>query len=516
MEKFNLEKLQSITLLLVEDEDVIRELMYKMVTRIFNEVYVAANGLEGFELYKKYKPDLVLTDVNMPIKSGLDMSRDIKNLNQSTPIIIASAYYDQDILLNAIEIGVDKYLTKPIRKDKLITALMQSGELILKNKTIKAKNLYIQVLFDSNPDIVIVTNGENIQNANKSFFEFFKEFNSLEDFKQKYNCIDDLFEKVEKYGYVYQNIENQNWIKYILNSKKENYKAIIKREDVEFVFMLSIKQIEVLDGIEYIVNLTDITNIENYKKTLEDKIQKEIEENRKKDQLMFHQSRLAQMGEMINMIAHQWRQPLNVITSATIDISLENELETLTKDNLNKSLKHIENQAKKMSETINDFMNFFKPTKEKEVFKFVNLFKDIENLISAQFVHREIKFIIDVDEELEYVGYKNELEQVLLNLVNNSRDAFEEKKAENKFVKVNVVQNKGRFWIFIQDNAGGIAENVIDKIFNPYFSTKEEGKGTGIGLYISKNILEKSFKGFIRVENILSEFGKGAKFTIII
>ncbi len=512
----NLEKLKNTTLLLVEDEDLIRTFMHKMVIRHFKNVFVARDGAEGLELFKKENPDMVLTDINMPIMSGLEMSKAIKEINLNTPIVIASAYYDQDILLKAIDVGVDKYLTKPIKKETLLNTLVTATDFILKTKILEAKNLYIKILFDANPDIVIVSNGTYLINANKSFFEFFKEFNNVKKFREKYSCISDVFVKVDKYGYVYKDINNQNWIEYILNGKRENYKAVIKRDKKYFVFVLSVKKIETMGKIEYIVNLTDITSIENYKKKLEQKIQKEIEENRAKDELMFHQSRLAQMGEMINMIAHQWRQPLNVITSVTIDISLESELESLTPAILEEGLKNIEMQSQKMSSTIDDFMNFFKPNKEKEKFKFIDLFNDIKNLIDAQFQYREIEFIVEVDENLEYLGHKNELEQVLLNLINNARDAFDDKEIEKKIVKVLINRVKDKFFISIEDSAGGVPKNIIDKVFNPYFTTKEEGKGTGIGLYMSKNILERSFNGSIEVENSKNDGGNGAKFTIII
>jgi len=242
--------------------------------------------------------------------------------------------------------------------------------------------------------------------------------------------------------------------------------------------------------------------LEKLNKQLELKVQAEVEKNRKKDELMFKQSRYAQMGEMINMIAHQWRQPLNAISSAAINTKFQVELGEVDNKALVESSEFIEFQCQKMSETINDFMNFFKPSKEKEQFLISEVIKNILSIAGAQLKNRLIDFQTIGNLEVEITAYKNELEHILLNLINNSKDAFDESNIENKFIRVEVLEIDDDIEIKVLDNAGGIKEEIMDRIFDPYFTTKEQGKGTGIGLYMTKNMVERNFKGSIFVKNV--------------
>ncbi|NWF66879.1 MAG: PAS domain S-box protein, partial [Campylobacterales bacterium] len=250
--------------------------------------------------------------------------------------------------------------------------------------------------------------------------------------------------------------------------------------------------------------------LEDLNKKLEKKINEEVKKNREKDEMMFKQARYAQMGEMISMIAHQWRQPLNAISSAAINSKFQLELGMYDKNLLIESSEFIEFQCQKMSETINDFMNFFKLSKEKEIFKIDDVVKNIINIAGAQLKNRSISFITEGDMNIEISAYKNELEHILLNLINNSKDAFDDIDIDEKIVKLSVYEHKEFIEISVADNAGGIKEDIIDRIFDPYFTTKEQGKGTGIGLYMTKNMIERNFKGTITATNIEN----GALFTI--
>ncbi len=255
---------------------------------------------------------------------------------------------------------------------------------------------------------------------------------------------------------------------------------------------------------------------------LEDRVKIEIKKQMEQEKIVFYQSKMASMGEMISMIAHQWRQPLTAISSASGDIKIKYELDMLNDEALMSNIDAIIHRTQKMSETINDFMNFFKPHKDKEVFLLKALFDEILKLIKPQFENRTIEFIINIDKNITINGYKNELEQVLLNILSNARDAYEDKKTLNKSVEIFVKENKNKkLNIFIKDKAGGIKDGFLNKIFEPYITTKEEGKGTGIGLYMSKTIIQRSFKGDISAENyydknLKSKKAIGAIFNILI
>ncbi len=233
------------------------------------------------------------------------------------------------------------------------------------------------------------------------------------------------------------------------------------------------------------------------------KLKKLEQKQKEQERLMLQQAKMAEMGDMIGAIAHQWRQPLNSINAAAMKIRFSYELGSLDAKIVDDSSIFIENQCLKMSDTINDFMNFFKPSKEKENFNLKEIFEKIDTMLGAQLKNRNISFELNIEEDITIYGYKNELEHVFLNIIANARDAFESKNIEGAYIKVesSLFRDEELVEIKVEDNAGGIPADVIDKIFNPYFSTKETNKGTGIGLYMSKTIIDKSFGGSLRAEN---------------
>ena len=243
---------------------------------------------------------------------------------------------------------------------------------------------------------------------------------------------------------------------------------------------------------------------------LEEKVKDEIEKNKQKDAMLFTQSKQAQMGEMLSMIAHQWRQPLNVISTSAININIKQQLGILSDEDIKKHTETVEFQTQNMSKTIDSFMNFFKPENEKSNFCLYDLIEEMSYIINAQLKQKGIELEL-VGEKIEIQSYRNELTQVLLNLVSNAKDAFEEKNIENKKITISVEKRENKIEIKVKDNAGGIDEKYLDRIFNPYFTTKEQGKGTGIGLYMSRRIVREVLNGEIYASNI----GDGAEFKIV-
>jgi len=273
-----------------------------------------------------------------------------------------------------------------------------------------------------------------------------------------------------------------------------------------------INDIELLSRVKNALNLK--LNIDNYKelsKTLDDRVKQEIEKNRQKEQLLIHQSKMAGMGEMIGNIAHQWRQPLNALGLGIQKIKMLYDADMLTEEKFNQSVKKSNMLIKKMSETIDDFRNFFKVDKEKQNFRLEDAIDDTLELLDASLKVNNIEVIVlHQDDGINVFGYKNELEQVLLNIVNNAKDALMENNIQNSKIEIKTLKLDDDVLVEISDNAGGIPEDIIDKIFDPYFTTKEQGKGTGVGLYMSKTIIETNMSGSLSVSN--SE--NGAKFTI--
>ena len=246
---------------------------------------------------------------------------------------------------------------------------------------------------------------------------------------------------------------------------------------------------------------------------------KEVEKNRLKDSLLAQQSKMAAMGEMLANIAHQWRQPLSVISTASSGIRLKSEFSSLEEEDLYHSLETIDNSTIYLSKTIDDFSNFFKTSKELTRTNTKKIWKNVESLIFAQFKTLNISFVLNIEDEEVYL-LKNELIQVLLNLLSNAKDQFVLNKQGGCYIFVNMYIKDENLHIKIKDNAGGIDNHIISRIFEPYFTTKYRAQGTGIGLYMSEQIVTRSLKGSISATNRKYKHNEvdyeGALITIII
>ncbi len=222
---------------------------------------------------------------------------------------------------------------------------------------------------------------------------------------------------------------------------------------------------------------------------------------REKEEIMMAQSRHAAMGEMISMIAHQWRQPLSVIAMGANNIMADIELETIEEDTLKNSVSNIMKQTQELSKTIDDFRNFFRPGKKIEKILVSDVFDDALKIVGKSLDNNDIKVVVQFESTKKIQTYSRELMQVLVNLLKNAKEAFLQKDIEEKKIFISTKDYKNKIIISVCDNAGGIDEKIINKIFEPYFSTKDEKTGTGLGLYMSKIIIEKHLKGNILAFN---------------
>lgn len=220
-----------------------------------------------------------------------------------------------------------------------------------------------------------------------------------------------------------------------------------------------------------------------------------------KDQLMIAQSRHAAMGEMIGMIAHQWRQPLSVISMGANNIIADIDLEEITTENLHAHSKSILVQTEHLTKTIDDFKNFFSPSQKKENIKILSVIEETNSIIGTSLSNSSINLNISCHSDLHVSIHKRELIQVILNLINNSKDAIVTKKIENGHIYIEVSEEDNWVLLKVSDNGGGIKNDSIGKIFDPYFTTKGVSSGTGLGLYISKTIIETHLHGSIQVYN---------------
>lgn len=249
--------------------------------------------------------------------------------------------------------------------------------------------------------------------------------------------------------------------------------------------------------------------LEKLNNSLEEMLQEEVKKNRTMDFMLIQQSRLAAMGEMIGNIAHQWRQPLNAVSLIIQDLEESYDCGEFSGGYLKSGVRQAMDVIAHMSQTINDFRNFFKPNKEELHFSVKETVQKALNFVAGSFNDCNIAVDVEVESDVFLLGQPNEYSQVILNILNNAREACIDRQIADARVAIHLFKDNDKSVVTITDNAGGIPEEIIGKVFDPYFSTKESG-GTGIGLYMSKTIIEQHMKGKLSVSNN----GHGAEFRI--
>ncbi|MGM0533602.1 MAG: sensor histidine kinase [Campylobacterota bacterium] len=249
-------------------------------------------------------------------------------------------------------------------------------------------------------------------------------------------------------------------------------------------------------------------------RSLEKRIAKEVKNSRKKDMVMFQQAKLASMGEMLQNIAHQWRQPLGSLTMIIQSFQTKMEHGKLTKEFVDKKVGDALLLSRNMSQTLEDFRNFFNPERAKSTFALKTCIQHAFELSKYHLQSAHIRYTIKIKDDVVIHSYYNELSHVLLNLISNAKDAFKDKKCRDaKMINVTVKKGKDKVYIHFSDNAGGIDPRIVSKIFEPYFTTKYKSAGTGVGLYMSKQIIEAHMGGAIWYKSVPNNLSgcKGCK-----
>ncbi|MDX9839533.1 MAG: HAMP domain-containing protein, partial [Azoarcus sp.] len=250
--------------------------------------------------------------------------------------------------------------------------------------------------------------------------------------------------------------------------------------------------------------------LDELNRTLDQRVRDEISKRKEQETLLIHQSRLAAMGEMIGAIAHQWRQPLNALSLVMQNIRMQHRSGRLTEQSMARMQEKSEQLVQRMSSTIDDFRDFFKPDKHAVTFNLARVIQSSANIMDGVFNNHCIALTIDCDEEIEVFGIPGEFSQVILNLLSNAKDAVQDAHQASPRIHVHASRDGNRVRICVDDNGGGIAPGIMDRIYEPYFTTKTEGKGSGIGLYMSRMIVENNMHGQLAASNT----GEGARFTI--
>ncbi|MFW5757360.1 MAG: PAS domain-containing sensor histidine kinase, partial [Bacteroidota bacterium] len=254
-----------------------------------------------------------------------------------------------------------------------------------------------------------------------------------------------------------------------------------------------------------VIDITDRKNAElklqQLNKELDKRVKDEVEKNRQKDYLMSLQARHAAMGEMIGYIAHQWKQPLNTLNMIVYNIVESAVNKEITKEELEESSSKANNLIQHMAQTIDDFRDFFKPGKEKVIFNINNQIQKALSLVYASLKNTGIPVKNTLDNHMLGLGFPNEFAQVVVNILSNARDALVENKPDQPIIEISSRSKGGKNHLYFYNNGGQISRKILRDIFKPYFTTKIESKGTGIGLYLSKIIIENNMDGTIKVIN---------------
>lgn len=241
--------------------------------------------------------------------------------------------------------------------------------------------------------------------------------------------------------------------------------------------------------------------LEELNKNLEAKVHEEVENSRLKDRMLFQQAKLTALGEMLNNIAHQWRQPLNTISVVISKIYLDSKREKLTPQMLEDEICKLRELIQNMSSTIDDFKDFFKPDTEKIRFSLRKSMEECIKITDGGIANKNIAFQVDCPHDIEINGFKKELSHVLLVLINNAKDAIIQREIQNGTISLKAYEQEHYIIIEVSDNGGGVDEAHVASIFDPFFTTKEAMGGSGTGLYISKQIVEQSMQGSISAVN---------------
>ena len=255
-----------------------------------------------------------------------------------------------------------------------------------------------------------------------------------------------------------------------------------------------------------------INELANINEELEERIEQAIAKQKQQQEKLFAQNRNTQMNELLNMIAHQWRQPLARISAVTAQLKMALALDEIDPGTFNTQIDHIEHYTSDLSNTINEFKTMYEPSQRAQPIALYDLLKRSASIISNSFQEQNISTTVTGDEKALISQVTGELYQVILNILKNAQEAFLKRSISPAHITITATQADDKIIIKITDNAGGIEKEAFEHIFDPYFSTKSDKNGKGLGLHISKNIIEQKFNGDISAENI----DDGAAFTIVI
>lgn len=359
-------------------------------------------------------------------------------------------------------------------------------------KQLKIQENKKQSILDSQQNIIVITNGASLIDANQRLYEFFTDTKNLESFKEKYKCICTTFIDMESEIYIVEKLYNEkNWAEYILLNQDKNFRAAIKNMKNE-IRHFSIKCSKIKDEEFIIITFTDITQEILH-----------IEATKEKDRIVFQQSKIAAIADTLKNIAHQWRQPLSVISTIASGMKIQKELNILKDVDFRESCDNIIDNTNKLSNTIENFTNFFNKEDNVVRFSLIETIENIKKFMDSIFEKNDIKCFLTYDNDMILHCNRNDFSQAILNILDNSMYALINNQIpESRIILIDLNSNI----LQIKDSGNGVEENILPKIFEPYFTTKHEAFGVGLGLYIVNELFVKHMNYKIDIHNVTFTF----------
>lgn len=518
----------NINSLILADKKYFNTLKYPFNNNFIGEYYISNLNAKDYliNLIKKIGIEKVLKTNNYLIIDNKFISTfKIKDFEKENIGYIIFSKNLEDIDMSDISKFKTNFITNAISLLVFLTFILSLIFYYIFSRKVIIEKKKAQQILDSQQNIIILTDGEILNNANKQFLNFFNQYNSIEEFKLEHKCICEMFIDINDENYVLDKDYNgKNWAQFILENPKRNLKAAMKKDGRIRHFLLNVS-LNLFSGEEIpyiVVTLTDITldikqkselkllndnlellveektkELKNLNASLEKRIKKEILKNKKKDEILFQHNKMIAMGEMINNIAHQWRQPLSAISSSASSILLKKEMNSLDDESLDFLCSHIVESSNFLSKTIEDFRIFYKEDENENEFLLQEIIDQSIKIVTNKLEDTHIKVINNIDEKTKIFASKNQFQQAILNIINNAIEALVENKKDQRYIFITTFENS----LSIKDNANGINKDIMEHIFEPYFTTKHKSQGRGIGLYMAKIILEKNMHFKLDVKN---------------
>ncbi|MDF1880663.1 response regulator [Sulfurimonas sp. MAG313] len=498
---------KSLTILLVDDSNFMRTHLRILLSKRGFKVLDASDGKDALLVMKAHKIDAAIIDLEMPIMDGNQLIGAIRKDKSKLlmPIMVVSGTNDPIKIARVIKNGVNDFIKKPyvneeflLKVDKMMDELKQQRLIKIHEAKFEMYNRAIDeatIFFKLNKDY-------KISYANSSLCAILAKGLEIKE----ETCFEDYLNDDGRKNFLA--------LKEKLN-KGDSYQEIFvlqKDKHLPVHLRLTFTALKDYDNevVEILVIGFDVSLLQQKEVILQKRVDVQMKKNWEQNRLLIQQSKMASMGEMIGHIGHQWRQPLNSLSLMFQKLNHAYQKNKLSPELMNRSTKKAMRIISQMSETIDDFRDFFSENKTIESCEVSDILRHVVDIIGPTLKANNIALNLRYKEKVSIPCLKNELSQVLLNIISNAKDALVQNNIKDPEILITIKPKKEDIFIIIDDNAGGIDESIIKNIFEPYFTTKQQDNGTGIGLYMSKTIIENHMRGKLRVYNTLS----GASFKI--